>query len=341
MRKLSTRELRAAAAKHVEMAKAHGEKPPAIGLSANTIRKHLANIAEFLRYLRGRGYAVAELTMDGIRPGKGRSSDLRTLTDKPDASKLRPLFRLPIFTGCRSADDQNSSGDQIFHSANYFMPMLLAYLGPRRNEIAGLAVKDVVETSNGWALDIRPNHLRRIKNAQSVRILPVPDEVLRLKFVPYVQAIRDLGYQAVFPELFHPTRTNDPGDRFYKDFVPLVRASEELGEVLWKRVLHALRHGQADVLKQAGVSIEIIDDVSGRVSKGETSTRYTNVAGLPLIREILAKYPAVTDHLNPQPLQLLPWIAKRQPPPWANVSKEERLAQARAVRFKGAKEKQT
>jgi integrase len=341
MRKLSTRELREAAAKQMEMAKARGQKPPAIGLGASTIRKHLANIAEFLRYLRGRGYAVTELTMDGIRPSKNRSSDLRTLTDKPDANRLRPLFRLPTFTGCRGAEDQDSPGDQIFHSANYFMPMLLAYLGPRRNEIAGLAVKDVVETSNGWALDIRPNHLRRIKNTQSIRMLPVPDEVLRLKFVPYVQAIRDLGYQAVFPELFHPTRTNDPGDRFYKDFVPLVRASEELGDVLWKRVLHALRHGQADVLKQAGVSIEIIDDVSGRLSKGETSTRYTNAAGLPLIREILSKYPVVTDHLEPQPLQLLPWIAKRLPPPWANLSKEERLAQARSVRLQRADAERT
>ena len=334
LRKLSTKDLREAAAKQVGMAKARGEEPPQIGLGAATIRKHLANIAEFLRYLRGRGFAVAEFTMDGLRPAKIKPGDIRTLTDKPGADRLRPLFRLSMFTGCLNADEQEVPGDQVFHSANYFVPMLLAYLGPRRNEITGLAAKDIVETPNGWALDIRPNHLRRIKNAQSARMLPVPDEVLRLNFVPYVKAIRDLGYQALFPELFHPTRKNDPGDRFYKDFVPLVHASREAHEdlELWERVLHALRHGQANVLRQSGVSIENIDDISGRLSSGETSTRYTNVAGLPLIRDILSKYPSVTDHLEPQPLQLLPWVAKRQPPPWANVSKEERLAQARVVR---------
>lgn len=334
LRKLSTKELREAAVKQVEMAKARGQEPPQIGLGAATIRKHLANIAEFLRYLRGRGFAIAEFTMDGLRPAKIKSGDIRTLTDKPDAERLRPLFRLPMFTGCVNADEQEVPSNQVFHSANYFVPMLLAYLGPRRNEITGLAVKDVVETPNGWALDIRPNHLRRIKNAQSARMLPVPDEVLRLKFVPYVKAIRDLGYQALFPELFHPTRKNDPGDRFYKDFVPLVHVSAEAGAdlELWERFLHALRHGQANVLRQSGVSIENIDDISGRLSSGETSTRYTNVAGLPLIRDILSKYPSVTDHLGPRPLQLLPWVARRQPPPWANVSKEERLAQARAVR---------
>jgi integrase len=193
LRKLSTKELREAAAKQVEMAKTRGEEAPQIGLGAATIRKHLANIAEFLRYLRARGYAVAEFTMDGIRPAKTKSGDIRTLTDKPDADRLRPLFRLPMFTGCLNADEQEAPGVRVFHSANYFVPMLLAYLGPRRNEITGLAVKDVIETPNGWALDIRPNHLRRIKNARSVRMLPVPDEVLRLNFVPYVKAIRDLG----------------------------------------------------------------------------------------------------------------------------------------------------
>lgn len=279
--------------------------------------------------------------MDGIRPSKTRSGDLRTLTDKPDADRLRPLFRLPMFTGCVNADEQGAPGDQVFHSANYFVPMLLAYLGPRRNEITGLAVKDVVETPNGWAINIQQNHLRRVKNIQSIRMLPVPDEVLRLNFVPYVRAVRDLGYQALFPELFHPTRKNDPGDRFYKDFVPLVHASKEASEdlELWDRVLHALRHGQANVLRQRGVSIENIDDISGRLSSGETSTRYTNVAGLPLIRDILSRYPNVTDHLEPQPLQLLPWVARRQPPPWAGVSKAERLAQARAVRSGQAKGK--
>lgn len=340
LRKLTTRELRAVAARQLESAKERGS-PPAIGLGANTIRKHLSHLSEFLKYLRGHGYAVPDLSMEGIRPAKPKSGDIRTLTEKPDADRVRPLFRVPIFTGCRDAEAQDVPGDQVFHCANYFLPMLLTYLGPRRLEMAGLAVKDIVETPNGWAIHIRPNQFRRIKNTQSVRMLPVPDEVLRLNFLPYLNAVRDLGYQALFPELFHPTLSNDPGDRFYKDFVPVVCEAEEIGSDLWDRVLHAMRHGQADVLKQAGVSIPIIDDISGRLSKGETSTRYTNVAGLPLIRSILAKYPSVTDHLAAQPVKLLPWVASRQPPPWANLTKAERLAQARAARAKDAGNSQT
>lgn len=100
---------------------------------------------------------------------------------------------------------------------------------------------------------------------------------------------------------------------------------------------HALRHGNADTLKQKHVSIEIIDDISGRLSRGETSVRYTNAAGLPLVRSALANYPTVTGHLEPQPLQLLPWVAKRLSPPWAGRSRSQRLADARSVRSERAK----
>ncbi|MGO7807334.1 hypothetical protein ACC778_33790 [Rhizobium ruizarguesonis] len=115
---------------------------------------------------------------------------------------------------------------------------------------------------------------------------------------------------------------NDPGDRFYDVFLPIMKRC--LGENLWDRTLHALRHGMADTLKQAGVSPEVIDDISGRLSEGsETNTRYTNPAGLPLMREALSKYPIITGGIEPKPIKLLPWIEQRLPPPWARDAKNE------------------
>ena len=82
-----------------------------------------------------------------------------------------------------------------------------------------------------------------------------------------------------------------------------------LGEKMWTRAIHALRHGMADTLKQAGVPTEVIDDISGRLSEGsETNTRYTHPAGLPLMRSALKHYPAITSGVERQPLHLLPWI---------------------------------
>ena len=245
---------------------------------------------------------------------------------------MRPLFDLPIYTGCRDARNQHLPGELVFHSSLFFLPMGFAYLGPRRHELAGLAPDDVMETRNGWGIHIRDNENRRIKNVQSDRTLPIPDEMLRLNFLDYVAAIRSLGYRQLFPELYSPfLEEQDPGDRFYKDFMPVVEKSELFRGKPWDRTIHALRHGFADTLKQAGASEAVIDDISGRLGTSETEVRYTNPAGLPLIRKAMTHYPAITDHLEPLPIRLFPWVEARLPPPWAGRKKKDRFGSARSA----------
>ena len=68
-----------------------------------------------------------------------------------------------------------------------------------------------------------------------------------------------MGHKILFLELFSPyLQKNDPGDRFYKDFIPI--AKKCMPGTLWKPI-HALRHGFADTLKQAGVSEGVIEDI--------------------------------------------------------------------------------
>ncbi len=331
LRDLGTAALREASAQRLKSDMEAGREPPKMGLGPSTIRKHLANIQTFLNFITGRGYHVPKLTMDGLRPKKPKLSDVRRITDKPRPEQLRPMFDMPIFTGCRSAEEQESKGPHIYHSANFFLPMLMVYLGPRRNEVAGLSVNDIVETENGWAINIRPNKYRSLKNANSMRLLPVPDEVLRLKFIDYVEAIKGMGYDMLFPELFGKTRQADVGDRFYKDFVP--KLHQHLGDSeRWNRTLHALRHGLADTLKQALVHPSIISDIAGRLNNDETSMRYTNRAGLNVIKDALAKYPSITSHLEPRPTKLLPWVSADEAAPWEGQSKRERLRHARRLR---------
>jgi hypothetical protein len=157
--------------------------------------------------------------------------------------------------------------------------------------------------------------------------------LLRLNFIEYVQSIKALGHKLLFPELFSPYLTNnDPGDRFYKDFVPV--AKKCLPGRLWQRPLHALRHGFADTLKQSGVSEGVIEDVSGRLGGTETATRYTNPAGLSLLQLIISRYPIITGHLEPAPIQLLPWVEKKQAPPWAGKKSGDRFGDKRGRRPK-------
>jgi hypothetical protein len=139
----------------------------------------------------------------------------------------------------------------------------------------------------------------------------------------------------LFPELFSPfLEHQDPGDRFYKELLPIVTKSPEFAAGVWPRLIHALRHGFADAALQKGMDSLVIDDISGRMGTTETGTRYTNATGLPrIIRELAASIPIVTDHLKPRPLKLLPWVEARRPPPWAGRKMTQRqLAELRDER---------
>jgi Phage integrase family. len=320
MRAMSAAELRAEGDKLRKAAESSGTEPK-VGLSAATIRKHFGNLQHFLKHVRGHGYDVTDWSFEGLRPKKPSAGLIRLQQYKPTPEDIAPIFASPIYTG--SLDHRRGRkkpGRHIFHDALYYLPILFTYLGARRNEFAGLAVDDVKRDEDGLVIVLRTNALRRLKNAQSHRVLPVPDELMRLGFGQYHEAIKALGYEPLFPDLFSNKTSNDPGDRFYDTFTPVMQAA--LGKNMWERSLHALRHGMADTLKQAGVSPAVIDDISGRLSAGsETNTRYTNPARLPLMRSALEKYPVITGNVQAAPLQLLPWVENRQPPPWARSGK--------------------
>jgi len=159
-----------------------------------------------------------------------------------------------------------------------------------------------------------------MKTVQSDRKIPLHPELLRLGILEYREQIRDLGYKALFPELFSDKTENDPGDRFYVEFVPLMKAA--MGDALWDRAIHAFRHGLADYLKQNGVPPAWIDDLCGRLSEGETNTRYTNPAGLPLLKDVMAKFPIITADIPQRPVRLLPWVMDKNPSPWAREGRK-------------------
>jgi hypothetical protein len=321
MRIMSAPELRAEGDKLRKAAQISGTKAK-VGLSAGTIRKHFGNLQHFLKHLKGHGFEIDNWTFEGLRPRKPKAGQIRLQQYKPKPEDIAPIFSSPVYRGSVGyiRGKRREPGSHVFHDSLYYLPILFTYLGPRRREFAGLSVDDIATDAHGYVIILRTNDLRRLKNAQSQRLLPVPEEMVRLGFIEYLHAIKKLGYDALFPDLFSDKTDNDPGDRFYDTFIPIMR--DVLGERMWNRSIHALRHGMADTLKQAGVPTEVIDDISGRLSEGsETNTRYTNPAGLPLMRNALQHYPIITSGVERKPLQLLPWIENKQPPPWARKGK--------------------
>jgi len=325
---MTTAQLREATERAIIRAQKLSLPAPKVGLSSATIRRHLGNLEQFLNHLIASGYALRTFTFKGIKPKKRSVASVRALTAKPDPEQIEPVFRLPVFTGCAGPTPQEMReiGKAVYHSSLYYVPMLLTYLGARRAEFTGLMVDDVVHEKDEdiWSIKIRKNSLRGLKNLQSSRDVPLPDELIRLGFIDYAKRLKELGHRYLFPELVAPNIKNNPGDRFYKSFVPLLKAETGLGDQLWSRTIHALRHGFSNTLKQEGIEISIIEDITGHLGRTEGETRYTNIARLKVMKKAIDAYPVITGHLEPQPLCLLPYVEAKEPAPWFAARKPRR-----------------
>ena len=324
---MTTVQLREATEREVIRAQKLNLPAPEVGLSSGTIRRHLGNLEQFLNHLVASGFMLRAFTFKGIKPKKRSLASVRELTAKPGPEQVEPIFQLPVFTGCAGPmpEEMREFGQTVYHSSLYYVPMLYAYLGARRAEFTGLMIDDVVYAKDQgmWSIKIRKNELRGLKNLQSKRDLPVPDELIRLGFIDYAKRLKELGHRCLFPELVAPGRKNDTGDRFYKSFVPLLKAETGLGDQLWGRAIHALRHGFSDTLKQKGIEMSIIEDITGHLGRTEGDTRYTNIASLTVMKKTIDVYPVITGHLQPQPLRLLSYVEAKEPAPWFRKEKEK------------------
>jgi integrase len=313
----STRELRAIGA----------AKPPAErGIKAGTVNRHLTFLGQLFVYLTGQGFKLdRDIDVTLLRAktcnARGRGKRARFSGDE-----LSAIFGLPCFTGCAgwNGEDPFKPGPRLFHRALYFATILLYYTGARREEICGLMVDDVQspELMVGDQkrrlpfIVIRENKARRLKNVQSMRLVALVPEVVRLGFLDYVQEIRSLGYKLVFPDLKSPTSRSPMGDRLYDELkrgIDLVIPDASAR----KKVLHSFRKTFGDTLKQAGVAAEVRGDILGHGGETVTEEIYCDPIALLAMLTHLSNLPIVTKHLESFPIELIPWVREKQNPPFS------------------------
>jgi integrase len=304
------------------------------GLGPTTVNKHLTKLNGLLRFMRARGHEFPPIDLKDLREETTvRGRDL-TQAATPRAQKL--LFELPVFNGCAGPEELFEAGTEIFHCAAYFVPLLLKYLGARREEMCSLMVEDVVFDDGSLPyIDIRENQYRTLKTLASPRALPIPSEVLRLNFRLYWEVIRGLGHDLLFPELYWGDSSMPLGDRFGKNFqqgldiirlieVKLEFEAEDERKKKGKKQpkpnqpfrFRQLRKALNDDLKQAGVRTEFRADIMGHAQKTVNEERYTSPTKIKFMRDLLVPHiEVITGILPPRPIQLLPWVRDNLPPP--------------------------
>ncbi|MDZ7600708.1 MAG: DUF6538 domain-containing protein, partial [Hoeflea sp.] len=181
---------------------ARAEKLPKaeVGLTKSTINRHMNNMANIAGMCQAYGYSWE--SYDGISKlrakARGDSDNERPSFTTGD---LEALFSLPIWTGATSDTNYGSQGGEIFHDARYWVPLIGAFEGARREEICGFRLDEIIKFEGIWGFKFIPSEGRRFKSKASKRHIPIHPELIRLGFLEYVEALKKAGHELLFPEL--------------------------------------------------------------------------------------------------------------------------------------------
>ena len=150
------------------------------GISPDTPNRHLTFLDQIFDHGTARGvksFDSINLKKLRVKAQKRDAKRARSARPKLQIESARAIFCTPPFINCAGWDELDAPGEagarQIFHCALYFVPILIYYLGARREELCGAMVDDVIldrEECRPY-IYIVANEQRRIKNAQSERHL--------------------------------------------------------------------------------------------------------------------------------------------------------------------------
>jgi integrase len=269
-----------------------GDDLPAaeVGLSGNTVNRNLTFISTLLNHAKKEGLHPSEPLDVGLYRTKQKklARDQRPSFTPEDVSRI---FKHPTWRGRQSAARPHTSGDEIVKDALYWVPLIAAYSGLRREEICGLQLEDVVLGCAHPYLDIRQNANRGLKNTQSRRLVPLHQDLIDLEFPDYCARLRAAGGVDVFPDLKPGTPTNSFGDTLHHRWHELLK--RQIGPDTGGKVFHSFRHYVISQLKRSGVGIDIIQDLVGHLHGNVTQDRYSDRTDLALLAAAVNQLPRV------------------------------------------------
>jgi integrase len=160
------------------------------GAKNSRLNKKLSFLKDFVEYATGHGYS------HGANPFAGLSV----------AKKGPDSISFDQFTDEELVKIFGATYLEYMSEPNYkWVPLLALFSGARLNELAGLRLEEVYQTSGVWVMKI-PRE--RAKNDASVREIPVHDQLIKMGFLDYVAGVRVAAplNGLVFPELVSDTR---------------------------------------------------------------------------------------------------------------------------------------
>lgn len=155
--------------------------------------------------------------------------------------------------------------------------MIGLFSGARVNEIAQMSLADIVEDNGVYYFNIEDDEEvgKKLKTVNSRRKIPIHPKLPELGLVEYINTLKKMGYNRVFPEL-KPHLTKGYGRPVSSWFNESLLANRLGVSRDRKQSFHSFRHTAVTALKAHNVSPEIRAQILGHVrGENETTGRYS------------------------------------------------------------------
>jgi integrase len=154
-------------------------------------------------------YARRDLEWTVRNPWEGLNIEYETEDERDPwtAEQLQAFFGQPLFTKYKLPKTTMKSGG----SAAYWVPLLGLFTGARIGELCQLRTVDIVERDGIPCIDINKKAPgAKLKNKSAARLIPIHPELVRLGFLEYVECLRKVRTERLWPSL----GGTDPGSYF-------------------------------------------------------------------------------------------------------------------------------
>lgn len=276
--------------------------------SASTVNKSLQMLSAMVERARRQSDLDQAESWPNHFKGERVESDATAEDDRLpfSADDLRRIF----IDGPVHGQRKRQTGGQ--GDAQHWLPLLGLFTGARLSELGQLRVCDVCSDDSGIAfLSIGTSGGRTVKTRTSVRKVPVHPELRRLGFLTYVDRVKtSAGTEATLWPLLGSAEGRARTAAFSQWFGNYLRR-EPVSITDRRKVFHSFRHLFKDMCRDAGLSEDVHDALTGHAGSKSVGRGYGSghsVARMHMeIGKVLA--PIALSHLNPVRVRARPVVS--------------------------------
>jgi integrase len=163
-------------------------------MSAKTRFPHVQAVHMFLKYCNRQGYPVPA-GLEGIL------QEYLIKSKKPSKAEKKKRAYTPEELNLILVSAEYRDGT-FKRPSDFWAPLIALFTGAREGEILQLRVADVYQDAKTgiWLFNIDEEDGNRTKNENSVRVVPIHDQLKTLGWLDYVASVKSAGGLVLFPD---------------------------------------------------------------------------------------------------------------------------------------------